>query len=83
MVKLNWVIVKVAPASTSASLVNKFPVAVVFWLIVWISSDAKGASFTSTTVIFKLPISDPPLPSLNVYSIVGTEPTYPFTGVKV
>ena len=76
-------IVNVVPGSTSASFVFTLPDIATYCVVRTISSVAKGASFTFTTVMARLPVSEPPLPSLKVYSKTGTAPVYPAMGVKV
>ena len=62
---VNLVTVKVAPASTSVSLINTLPVAGVSSLTVCVSEKAVGASFIGVTVIFKVELTLA-VPSLTV-----------------
>ena len=62
---VNLVTVKVAPASTSVSLVNTLPVAGVSSLTVFVSATGVGASFRAVTVIFKVEFAVA-VPSLTV-----------------
>ena len=61
----NCVTVKVLP-STSVSLANNDPVAGESSATVTASSVATGASFTAVTVMFKVPVPEPPLVSVAV-----------------
>ena len=71
MVKVETV--KVLP-STSVSFVNIFPETGVSSVAEMISSTATGASLTGVTVIFNVPVPEPPFVSVAVYSIAGTCP---------
>ena len=59
--------------STSVSLVNTLPVAVVFSPIVLVSGEATGASLTAVTVMFNGAVAVA-VPSVIVTVIVGTDP---------
>ena len=60
---VNWVTDR-GLFSTSVSLANTFPVAVVPAVVLLISSEGNGASFTSVTVMVKVALVVPPFASL-------------------
>ena len=72
---MKLVMLSVVLLSGSESFVITFPEATAFFEMVFKSSVATGASFTSVTVMMKVPVSVAPLPSETVYVTVGTVPT--------
>ena len=70
---VNEVTDKVFP-SASVSFVKTFPEIGVSSFPETTSSVATGASFTGVTVMFNIPVPEPPFVSVAVYVIAGTVP---------